>query len=81
MKIATYNINGVVPRLANLLAWLEAARPDVVGLQEIKCTDAAFPEAALKSAGYGAVWRGQGPHHGGALLARGARRHPAPDPA
>ena len=72
MKIATYNINGIVGRLGGLLAWLEEARPDAVALQEIKCADAAFPQAALERAGYGAIWRGQGPHHGVALLARGA---------
>ena len=72
MKIVTFNINGVVGRLANLLEWLAETEPDVVALQEIKCTDGAFPAAELERAGYGAVWRGQGPHHGVALLARGA---------
>lgn len=60
-------------RLPNLLAWLEATRPDAVALQEIKCHDADFPAAALERAGYGAAWRGQGAHHGVAVLARGAR--------
>ena len=60
MKVATFNINGVNGRLANLLDWLAEAEPDVVALQEIKCTDAAFPHAALEAAGYGAVWRGTG---------------------
>jgi hypothetical protein len=32
MKIATFNINNVVRRLPNLLAWLRAAEPDVVCL-------------------------------------------------
>lgn len=71
MRIATYNINGIVPRLAQLVDWLEATRPDVVALQEIKCTDAAFPAEALEAVGYGAIWRGQGARHGVALLARG----------
>ena len=86
MKIATYNINGIVGRLDNLLAWLEAAKPDAVALQEIKCSDAAFPRDTLERAGYGAIWRGQGAHHGVALLARGAdpietRREMPGDPA
>jgi exodeoxyribonuclease-3 len=71
VKIATFNINGVVKRLENLLAWLDDTRPDVVCLQEIKCRDRAFPRAALDAAGYGAIWNGQGPHHGVAILARG----------
>ena len=72
LKIATFNINGVNTRLANLLAWLGAKQPDAVCLQEIKCSDAGFPHAELERAGYGAVWRGQGRDHGVAILARDA---------
>jgi exodeoxyribonuclease III len=71
MKIATFNINNVNKRLANLLAWLRAASPDVVCLQELKSTDADFPIAALRRAGYDAVWRGQKTWNGVAILARG----------
>jgi len=52
------------------VGWLEEAQPDVVCLQEIKCSNAGFPAPPLRAAGYGAIWRGQGPHHGVALLAR-----------
>lgn len=72
LKIATYNINNVVRRLPNLLAWLAAEAPDVVCLQELKAPDAAFPLAAIEAAGYGAVWRGQKSWNGVAILARGA---------
>ena len=72
MKVATFNVNDVNKRLPNLLAWLAAAAPDVVCLQELKCPDARFPAAAIEAAGYGAVWRGQGPWNGVAILARGA---------
>jgi exodeoxyribonuclease III len=71
MRIATFNINNVVRRLPNLLDWLRAAEPDVVCLQELKATDASFPEAAIRDAGYGAVWRGQRSWNGVAILARG----------
>ncbi len=70
MKIATFNINNVVRRLPNLLEWLRAAAPDVVCLQELKVTDASFPEAAIGDAGYHAVWRGQRSWNGVAILAR-----------
>ena len=72
MRIATFNINNVNKRLANLLAWLEAARPDVVCLQELKAEERAFPLAAIEAAGYGAVWRGQRAWNGVAILARGS---------
>jgi exodeoxyribonuclease III len=72
MKIATFNINNINRRLPNLLAWLRAAKPDVVALQELKATDADFPIAAIEKAGYGAVWRGQKTWNGVAILARKA---------
>jgi len=71
VKIATFNINNVVRRLGNLLAWLEESAPDVVCLQELKVEDSAFPEAALEKAGYGAVWCGQRTYNGVAILAKG----------
>ena len=72
MRIATFNINNVNTRLANLLDWLAAAQPDVVCLQELKAEDSAFPVAAIEAAGYGAVWRGQRSWNGVAILARDA---------
>ena len=72
MKLATFNINGVNRRLANLVAWLDTARPEVVCLQELKSTSDAFPAAALEAAGYGAVWQGEARWNGVAILARGA---------
>ena len=52
MKIATFNINNVNKRLANLAAWLRRARPDVACLQELKATDSEFPITAIKKAGW-----------------------------
>jgi exodeoxyribonuclease-3 len=72
VKIATYNINGINKRLANLMDWLADAAPDVVCLQELKSTDRMFPATALADAGYGAVWKGQSSWNGVAILARGA---------
>jgi exodeoxyribonuclease III len=59
MKVATFNVNNINKRLSNLLAWLKAAEPDVVCLQELKATDAEFPQDAIQRAGYDAIWRGQ----------------------
>ncbi len=72
MKIATFNVNGINGRLGLLLDWLGESQPDVVCLQELKCPDERFPEAALEQAGYGAIWYGQKSWNGVALLARGA---------
>ena len=70
MKIATFNVNGINRRLDNLLDWLNASKPDVVCLQELKATDGQFPKTAIEAAGYGAVWRGQSGWNGVAILAR-----------
>src|SRR5882757_8656831 len=70
MKVATFNINNINARLSNLLAWLKAAKPDIVCLQELKCTDAEFPAPEIKRAGYHAVWRGQKTWNGVAILSR-----------
>ncbi len=70
MRIATFNVNGINQRLKNLLAWLDATRPDVACLQELKAEHAAFPETAIRQAGYHAAWVGQRSWNGVAILAR-----------
>jgi exodeoxyribonuclease-3 len=72
LKLATFNINGVRKRLPILLEWLAREAPDIVCLQELKATDAAFPIAEIRAAGYGARWHGQQSWNGVAILARGA---------
>ena len=72
MKIATFNVNGITSRLPRVLEWLAESQPDVACLQELKTSDATFPEQAFADAGYGAVWHGQKGFNGVAVLARGA---------
>jgi exodeoxyribonuclease-3 len=72
MKIATFNVNHINNRLANLLEWLAEARPDVVCLQETKTIDRGFPRKALREAGYSAIYTGQSAWNGVAILARDA---------
>ncbi|MGE3830614.1 MAG: exodeoxyribonuclease III [Parvibaculaceae bacterium] len=71
-KIATFNVNGINGRLPLVLRWLDAAKPDIVCLQELKAPDERFPAAALEKAGYGAIWQGQKSWNGVAILARGS---------
>jgi exodeoxyribonuclease-3 len=70
MKIASFNINNVNKRLPNLLSWLKESKPDVACLQELKSTDADFPQAAIAKAGYDAIWKGQRTWNGVAILSR-----------
>ncbi len=72
MRIATFNINSIRGRLPRLLEWLGEAKPDVVCLQELRIYHDEFPVAAIRDAGYGALWQGQKPRYNGvAILARG----------
>jgi exodeoxyribonuclease III len=73
LTIATFNINNVTKRLANLLEWLEREEPDIVCLQELKAADREFPAQAIEQAGYTAIWRGEPRWNGVAILARGAQ--------
>lgn len=72
MKIATYNVNSINARLPIVLRWLAESQPDVVCLQELKAPQEKFPIAAIREAGYGAIWHGQKSWNGVAILARGA---------
>jgi exodeoxyribonuclease-3 len=73
LKLATFNVNGIGPRLPHLLQWLEREAPDIVCLQELKAADTSFPAAQIRDAGYGAIWQGQKPlWNGVAILARGS---------
>jgi exodeoxyribonuclease-3 len=70
MKIATFNVNGLNARLPALLRWLEELAPDVACLQELKLPSERFPAAALRAAGYEAIWHGQKSWNGVAILTR-----------
>ena len=75
MRIATWNVNSIRARLDRALPWLDAQRPDVVCLQELKCVDDAFPRDAVREVGYHAVVHGQKTYNGVAILSK----HPLED--
>ena len=70
MRIATWNVNSVTARLPRVLQWLAANQPDVLALQELKCTDAAFPTMDISALGYEVASHGTGRWNGVALLSR-----------
>lgn len=79
MRITTWNVNSVRQRLDHLVAFLDEAKPDVLCLQELKCTDDAFPRAEIEAAGYQAAVHGQKGFNGVALVTR-ASLDDAPQP-
>lgn len=70
MRIATFNVNSLKVRLERVTAWLAAARPDVLCLQETKMADSAFPVERFEELGYEAAHHGDGRWNGVALLSR-----------
>lgn len=70
MKIASWNVNSLRVRLAQMLEWLAATKVDVLGVQETKTQDNDFPVDALNAAGYEVLFSGQKTYNGVALLAR-----------
>jgi exodeoxyribonuclease-3 len=70
MKLATWNVNSVKARLEAAVAWLKDAQPDVVALQELKCTEETFPREAFESLGYNCAVHGQKSYNGVAILSK-----------
>ena len=64
MKIATWNVNGIRARHAQVQAWIEHERPDVVCLQELKAASDQVPAALCEMQGYWCYWHG-GPGYSG----------------
>jgi exodeoxyribonuclease-3 len=70
IRIATWNVNSVKARLARVTEWLADAKPDIVLLQETKCTDDAFPRAEIEDLGYNLALNGQKTYNGVAILSK-----------
>src|SRR5690349_16284793 len=70
ITIATWNINSIKARLDTALDWLKATQPDLLLLQEIKCTTETFPVEAFQALGYHAIVHGQPSYNGVAILSR-----------
>ncbi|WP_421021512.1 endonuclease/exonuclease/phosphatase family protein, partial [Klebsiella pneumoniae] len=70
MKIISFNINGIRARLHQLQALIEKHQPDVIGLQETKVHDDAFPLADVEAMGYEVHFHGQKAHYGVAMLCK-----------
>src|SRR5215470_7787670 len=70
MRVVSWNINSLRKRQDRLFAWLETTGPDIVCLQETKCTDDQFPALALQAVGYHAVYHGEKSYNGVAILTK-----------
>ena len=58
LKLATWNVNGIRARQAQVQDWIAQERPDVVCLQELKATSDQVPAALCEMEGYWCYWHG-----------------------
>ncbi len=70
LKIATWNVNSIRARQARVLAWLAAAQPDALCMQETKVVDKDFPVEEFRALGYHVALLGQRTYNGVAIAAR-----------
>ncbi len=70
VKIITWNINSIRARMDNFLSFINKEKPDIILLQETKCTDKDFPEETFVSLGYNCIYFGQKSYNGVAILSK-----------
>jgi len=71
MKLATFNVNSIRQRVGHVARFLERQRPDLLFLQETRCTAEQVPTAPFEALGYRTHAVGQpGGRNGVAVLAR-----------
>ena len=78
MKIATWNVNGLRARHAQLIEWVAREQPDVLCLQEIKATQDQIPDPLTTLTDYWNYWHGGPKGYSGVSLH--VRRSLAPSP-
>lgn len=78
MKIATWNVNGLRARHAQLVAWVAREQPDILCLQEIKATQDQIPEPLTTLSDYWNYWHGGPKGYSGVSLH--VRRSLSPTP-
>jgi len=70
MLLATWNVNSILARMPVVMRWLDAVTPDVICMQETKCTDDKFPTLVFQERGYQCQLFGQQSYNGVAILTR-----------
>jgi exodeoxyribonuclease-3 len=70
LKVVSFNINGIRARRHQLEALKARHDPDIVGIQESKVADEAFPRELVDDLGFVTDYHGQKSHYGVALLSK-----------
>lgn len=78
VKVATWNVNGIRARSAQVLEWVTREQPDVLCLQEVKASPDKVPGEVQELPGYHSYWHGHKGYSGVALHVRRAFSPAAP---
>lgn len=70
MKIATWNVNGIRARQAQVLEFVDREQPDILCLQEIKASADQIPMFLCELEGYWCYWHGEKGYSGVGLHVR-----------
>jgi len=70
MKLASWNVNSIRARVDRVIDWLDAQRPDVLCMQELKCEEQAFPRERFEAIGYKVAAVFQKTYNGVAIATR-----------
>jgi exodeoxyribonuclease-3 len=81
VRVATWNVNSIRARIDAVVDWIERHEPDVLLLQETKCSDDLFDSPALagrlRNAGFEIAHHGADHYNGVAILSRVGLEHVA----
>ncbi len=70
MRLVTWNVNSLRARTERVKNWILANNPDVLCLQETKCSDEVYPFELFRELGYESVHYGFGQWNGVAIISR-----------
>ena len=70
MKLVTWNVNSIRARTERVLPWLEANKPDVICMQELKVEEDKFPFLEFRALGYHIEIAAQKTYNGVAIASR-----------
>ncbi len=70
LTVASWNVNSIRSRLSHLLGWLRDDKPDIILLQELKCTEDSFPYMEIEELGYNIAIHGEKSYNGVAILSK-----------
>ena len=70
LQIVSWNVNSIKSRILHLQEFIKKESPDVILLQELKCTDDKFPYMEIEDLGYNIATHGQKTYNGVAILSK-----------